>query len=67
MDYFEQVGINMQYDARSIEDANDKFERSCNCCCNKGRNKPCDKCRIADVHNLVVAFFNDQNHNANKT
>lgn len=67
MDSFEQVGINFQYDARSIEDANKKFEYSCDCCCNKGRNKPCDQCKIAIAHRFIVAFFNDQKTNNQKT
>lgn len=65
MDHFEQIGINMLYDARNITEANRKFAFSCDCCCSKGRNKPCDNCRIADVHSMVVAFFNDQNKNQN--
>ena len=63
MSYFEQRGISMQYDAISLEDANKKFQRSCDCCCHKGRNVPCDKCHIAEAHSLVVAYFNDKEAN----
>lgn len=60
MSKFEQIGINYQYAARDMEDANNKFEYSCNCCCNRGRNVPCDRCGIAVAHNLVVACFTDK-------
>lgn len=59
MTKFEQIGVNYQYDAMSIQDANKSFEHSCNCCCNKGVNIDCDKCAIAQAHSLVVAIFND--------
>jgi hypothetical protein len=58
-DAFEQIGINYQHDAISIEDANNKFARSCYACCHKGRNVSCDRCGIAVAHNLVVAIFKD--------
>lgn len=32
---FERVGVNFQYDATSVEQANKSFEYSCECCCNK--------------------------------
>ena len=61
LDSFEQVGINRQYSARSLEHAQHLFEVSCDCCIKKGRNKPCDKCRIEHVHAMVCAIFNDKN------
>lgn len=60
MTKFEQIGINMQYDAVNKMDAMVKFERSCECCCNKGMHIDCDHCNIAVVHALVVAYFEDQ-------
>ena len=59
MTKFEQVGINYQYNASNIQEANKSFSYSCNCCCNKGMRIDCDRCAIAHVHNLVVACFND--------
>ena len=58
-DAFEQIGINYQHEAVSIEDANKLFARSCNACCHKGRNVPCSRCGIAVAHNFVVAIFKD--------
>lgn len=60
MTKFEQVGVNYQYDANNIEEANKSFQHSCNCCCNKGIRIECDKCAIAHTHALVVAYFNDK-------
>ena len=60
MTKFEQIGVNYQYDANNIKEANRSFEYSCNCCCNKGIRLNCDKCAIAQAHALVVAYFNDK-------
>lgn len=60
MTKFEQVGVNYQYDATSIKEANKSFEYSCNCCCSKGIRLSCDKCAIAHTHALIVAYFNDK-------
>lgn len=59
MTKFEQIGINFQYDANSIHEANRNFKYSCDCCCNKGMQLSCDRCSISYVHSLVVASFND--------
>lgn len=57
MTKFEQVGVNMQYDAPTKEIAIKKFSRSCECCCNKGIRLECDRCSIETVHRLVIASF----------
>ncbi len=56
---FERVGVNFQYEAASIEQANNSFKYSCECCCTKGIRLDCDRCAIAHAHSLVVACFND--------
>ena len=68
MTKFEQIGINHQHDAVSKHDAHRAFARSCHACCNKGLHLDCDKCAISQVHNLVVAIFDDmeKEHNAHK-
>ena len=65
MTKFEQVGINYQYDATSVREANKSFQHSCDCCCNKGMHLDCDHCAISHVHSLVVAYFNDNGGKAN--
>ena len=60
MTKFEQVGVNYQYDANNIKEANEFFKHSCNCCCKKGKRINCDRCTIAYTHSLVVAFFADK-------
>ncbi len=57
MTKFEQVGVNMQYESATKEIAQQKFSRSCECCCNRGMRIDCDRCAIATVHQLVVASF----------
>lgn len=60
MTRFERVGVNYQYEASNIKEANKAFRHSCNCCCHKGKRIDCDRCAIAFNHNLVVAYFNDR-------
>lgn len=57
MTKFEQVGVNMQYDAPTKEMAQKRFSRSCECCCSKGLHIECDRCAIAIVNQLVIAGF----------
>ncbi len=60
MTKFEQIGVNYQYDADNIDEANKSFLHSCNCCCNKGMRLDCDKCAIAHTHSLVIAYFDNE-------
>lgn len=57
MTKFEQIGVNMQYESATREIAQQKFSRSCECCCNKGMHINCDMCAIETAHNLVMATF----------
>lgn len=59
MTKFETIGVNYQYEAKNIAEANKAFKHSCDCCCNKGMQLSCDRCSIAVTHKLVVATFND--------
>ena len=59
MTKFENIGVTMQNEAVSIEDATKKFAYSCNICCHRGLHIDCDHCAIAMAHNLTVANFND--------
>ena len=59
MSSFEQIGVNYQYDSKTLEQAVKNFKRSCDCCCHTGRHIECDRCHIAAVHNHIVAFFAD--------
>ena len=59
MTKFEQVGVNYQYDAKSTQEANSAFKRSCDCCCAKGIRIDCDRCAIAHTHHLIMGYFND--------
>lgn len=60
MTKFETVGVNYQYEANSIHEANKKYAYSCNCCCSKGIHLSCEHCAIEQAHNMVVAYFNDK-------
>lgn len=60
MTKFEQVGVNMQYDSETKEVAQQKFSRSCECCCCKGMQIKCDNCAIETAHKLVMASFENK-------
>lgn len=60
MTKFEKIGVNYQFDANNIEEANKAFERSCNACCHMGRHAKCKQCAIDCTHKMVVAYFNDK-------
>lgn len=65
MTKFETIGVNYQYAARNTDEANKAFAHSCDCCCHKGIRLDCDRCSIAFVHSLVVAYHADKgNENA---
>lgn len=64
MTKFEQVGMNYQYDATSKHEAQKLFARSCHACCNRGMQLDCDKCAIAQAHNLVIAIYEDMKKGA---
>jgi hypothetical protein len=60
MTKFEQIGINIQLDSISKEDALKRFTRSCLLCCHKGMRINCDHCAIATTHRQLLAIFADK-------
>ena len=67
MTKFEQIGVNMQYEAINKNEAINKFSRSCECCCNKGLHINCNRYAIDTVHKLVIASFESTTNIAVKT
>lgn len=61
MTRFEQIGINYQYLARTVEEATENFARSCNICCHCSRAlyNDCKRCAIEQTHNMIVANMMD--------
>ena len=60
MSYFEEIGVEFQYNARNIFEANKAFEKSCTRCSTAGKHLNCDKCHIASAHNTVALIFNNK-------
>ena len=59
---FEERGVRIQRNARSIADANRKFWITCNeHCSSKGRHLDCDQCAIKeaneDMHDVFEALY----------
>ncbi len=59
MTKFEQVAINIQYQAYDKKWAVKQFANTCHLCCLRGRHADCDRCNIASVHKLVIASIDD--------
>lgn len=62
MTKFEQVGVNYQYSASTVEEAIEMFTYSCQCCTHQSRclYSDCKHCAIQMVHNQVVAILTDK-------
>lgn len=52
---FEQIGVNFQNESVTIKEAQWKFSRSCEICCNRGLHIDCERCAISVAHKLTVA------------
>ena len=52
---FEQVGVELQYEATNKHEANRSFKYSCRVCCERGMRIECDRCAIAVTHAITVA------------
>ncbi len=55
MSKFEQIGCNMQTESKTKEEAQRKFSRSCDICCNHGLQIKCDHCAVKEVHEILIA------------
>ena len=57
MTKFENIGTEMQYSAKTIEEANARYEKSCTTCCYRGVYilGGCEHCAIRQAHRLVIA------------
>lgn len=60
MGYFEMKGVELQYNANSLEQANKEFARSCHKCSTQGKPIRCAQCAIDFAHNVVVACFSNR-------
>lgn len=54
---FEQVGVELQYEASNKHEANRSFKYSCRVCCERGMRIECDRCAISVTHAITVAAF----------
>lgn len=57
---FLEIGIERQYNARSIAEANRAFKKSCYVCSTTGKSIKCDRCGISNAHNTVALIFNNK-------
>lgn len=59
---FEQIGVNLQNESDSVKEAQGKFSRSCEICCNRGLHIDCNRCAIAIAHKLTIAALVPENN-----
>ena len=59
MTKFQQRGVSLQQTASSQEEANARFDVSCNICSLHNLWGDCDHCPIAEANKLVIACFAD--------
>ena len=56
---FERVGINLQTNSETINEAIKNFQISCKICCSSGMYISCDRCSISVTHETTVAALQD--------
>lgn len=57
MTKFEQIGVELQQDAGSLNQARKCFHYSCKVCCSRGMQIPCDRCAIRIMYESTAAYF----------
>ena len=57
MTRFEEIGVEMQQNSRSREEADRRFKRSCDICCYTGRHLSCDRCAIDCAHSDKILIL----------
>lgn len=57
MTRFEEVGVQLQRQSRSIEDCEKKFEYSCDRCSHSGLRIECDRCAISYTHQVMLTVI----------
>ena len=57
MTRFEEIGVELQELSRSKREAEKKFQRSCEMCCNWGLPIRCNRCAIDCAHTRMMEVF----------
>lgn len=57
MSRFEERGVLTQEGSVSKADSARSFRRSCAICCARGFRIDCERCAIANAHNMVLTAF----------
>lgn len=59
MTKFETIGVELQHESVTKEEALRNFRYSCRCCCNRGMKIDCDHCAISATHAMTIAIMDD--------
>lgn len=57
MNAFFRRGVELQTDSSSLNQANARFDYSCDLCCKRGYGLPCDRCPIEVAHDRTVKII----------
>lgn len=57
MTRFEEIGVEHQEQSRNKTEADKKYQRSCELCCNRGLRIQCDRCAIDYAHTRMMEVF----------
>lgn len=57
---FEQIGVNLQMESETKEQAQKRFGHSCDLCCYRGIKLECNHCAINTYHRLTMAAFGEE-------
>ena len=57
MTKFEAIGVSLQEESASPEDAVRRFRYSCSCCCARGLRIPCEQCAVKASYDLTLGAF----------
>ena len=56
---FEEIGVELQKTAKTVDQANRRYETSCDICASRGLYIRCEYCHIREAHRLAVAALSE--------
>lgn len=64
MTRFESIGVDLQQNAETIQQAKRAFNYSCRMCCQRGLHLDCDSCAIYGAHKTQISFIHAMEEDA---
>lgn len=67
MTRFESIGVDLQQNAETIQQAKRAFNYSCKLCCQRGLRLDCDSCAIYGAHRTQISFIKAMEEDAKES